>query len=109
MLTATCVECDEEIEINDRPRRGLRIICPYCGVQLEITSTVPLELDLPIENEDEEDDVEWDDKEFRIPGDEEFDWDDDDFDDDDDDNEEDEDEDEEGDDDNWDDDDDDWN
>ena len=36
MVTATCVECDEEIEINDRPRRGLRVICSSCGAQLEV-------------------------------------------------------------------------
>jgi lysine biosynthesis protein LysW len=56
MATATCVECDEEIEINDRPRRGLRVICPNCGAQLEVISTNPVELDVPFD-----DDEEWDD------------------------------------------------
>lgn len=60
MVTATCVECDEEIEINDRPRRGLRVICPNCGAQLEVTNTTPLELDLPIDEEEWDDDEEFD-------------------------------------------------
>ena len=63
MATATCVECDEEIEINDRPRRGLRIICPNCGVKLEVVSTVPIELDIPYDEEewDDDDDDDFDD------------------------------------------------
>ncbi len=56
MVTATCVECDEEIEINDRPRRGLRVICPSCGAQLEVVSTNPIELDIPFDDDDEWDD-----------------------------------------------------
>lgn len=100
MVTATCVECDEEIEINDRPRRGLRIICPNCGAQLEVTNTTPLELDLPFDDEEEEDD-DWDDE--IGDAEDEFDddtWDNDEFDDFDDDDWEDDDDD---------DDDDDWN
>lgn len=79
MATATCVECDEEIEINDRPRRGLRVICPNCGVKLEVVSTAPIELDIPYE----EDDDDWDDDDdFDLDDDElESDFDDDDFDD----------------------------
>lgn len=88
MVTATCVECDEEIEINDRPRRGLRIICPSCGAQLEVVSTNPVELDLPFDEEEEwgEDDdfefgeEEWEDDEF-----EDEEWEDDEFEEDDDD------------------------
>lgn len=67
MATATCVECDEDIEINDRPRRGLRVICPNCGVKLEVVSTVPIELDIPYDEEEEWDD---DDDEFGLDDDE---------------------------------------
>lgn len=91
MVTATCVECDEEIEINDRPRRGLRVICPSCGAQLEVVSTNPIELDLPFDEEEDDDD--WDDDDFDFGSDDELDlddfeeddWSDDDFEDDDDD------------------------
>lgn len=86
MVTATCVECDEEIEINDRPRRGLRVICPSCGAQLEVVSANPLELDIPFDDDDEweEDDLEMDDLELE---DDDLDdgWDESDLDDDDDD------------------------
>ena len=78
MATATWVECDEEIEINDRPRRGLRIICPNCGVKLEVVSTVPIELDIPYDEEEWDDD---DDDDFELDDDAESDFDDDDFDD----------------------------
>ena len=78
MATATCVECDEEIEINDRPRRGLRIICPNCGVKLEVVRTVPIELDIPYDEEEWDDD---DDDDFELDDDAESDFDDDDFDD----------------------------
>ena len=78
MATATCVECDEEIEINDRPRRGLRIICPNCGVKLEVVSTVPIELDIPYDEEEWDDD---DDDDFELDDDADSDFDDDDFDD----------------------------
>ncbi len=61
MVTATCVECDEEIEINDRPRRGLRVICPSCGAQLEVVSANPIELDIPFDDDDE-----WDDDEIEM-------------------------------------------
>ncbi len=67
MATATCVECDEDIEINDRPRRGLRVICPNCGVKLEVVSTVPIELDIPYDEEEEWDD---DDDDFGLDDDE---------------------------------------
>ena len=74
MVTATCVECDEEIEINDRPRRGLRVVCPECGAQLEIVNTAPVELDLPFDEDDDWDD----DDEFDIAPDDTFDFEDDD-------------------------------
>lgn len=78
MATATCVECDEEIEINDRPRRGLRVICPNCGVKLEVVSTVPIELDIPYDEEEWDDD----DDDFALDDDDaDSDFDDDDFDD----------------------------
>ena len=88
MVTATCVECDEEIEINDRPRRGLRVICPNCGAQLEVVSTNPIELDLPFDEDEEweEDDFDFeDDDDLDFDDFEDDEWEDDDFDDDDDD------------------------
>lgn len=79
MALATCAECDEEIEVNERVRIGQRVVCSNCGARLEVVSTSPLELDPGYEDEEEwDDDDDLDDLE-----DEEFDddWDDDELDD----------------------------
>jgi alpha-aminoadipate carrier protein LysW len=39
-----CPECDVVISI-DNPRDGARIKCPECGVELEIVSSDPFEVD----------------------------------------------------------------
>lgn len=62
MAIATCIECDEEIEINGRPKLGQKVTCPNCGAELEIASINPLELDWAYEEEDDDDD--WDDDDF---------------------------------------------
>jgi lysine biosynthesis protein LysW len=39
-----CLYCDATIKVN-KPREGHIITCPDCGVELEITSTDPFEVD----------------------------------------------------------------
>jgi len=56
MALVTCVECDEEIVLNGRPRLGQTLVCISCRARLEIVSTNPVEVDWA---DDEEDD--WDD------------------------------------------------
>ena len=73
-----CPECeavlDEECEAV-----GEIFICPECGVELEVTSVDPLEFDLTLIDDEEDDEFRFDD------ADDEDDWDDeDDYDDDDD-------------------------
>ena len=50
--TAKCPECDAEIDLQDVVQ-GEIVVCPDCGVDLEVTSTNPLTLELaPMEEED---------------------------------------------------------
>ena len=72
MAIAFCPDCEDPIQLGDRPKVGQRVTCHSCGAELEIIETAPLELDWafdgPIEDweedEEEEDDEEaWDDDE----------------------------------------------
>jgi alpha-aminoadipate/glutamate carrier protein LysW len=52
MLNVQCVECDATIELND-PIVGEIIVCPDCGVDLEVMALEPLTVDVaPMEQED---------------------------------------------------------
>jgi len=52
-MSANCPECDAEIEIAPDSVEGEIVVCPDCGVDLEITSLNPVTLDLaPMEEED---------------------------------------------------------
>ncbi len=46
MPEAYCPECDAVIGIEN-PREGAQIKCPECGVELEIVSSDPFEVDFP--------------------------------------------------------------
>ena len=51
-LTAHCPECDAEIPLAD-VMQGEIVVCPDCGVDLEVVSLEPLTLALaPMEEED---------------------------------------------------------
>jgi alpha-aminoadipate/glutamate carrier protein LysW len=53
MLTANCPECETEITLEEGTIIGEIIVCPDCGLDLEIISLDPIELDLaPMEEED---------------------------------------------------------
>lgn len=50
--TVNCPECDAEITLED-VMEGEIVVCPDCGVDLEVTKLEPLTLDLaPMEEED---------------------------------------------------------
>lgn len=57
---AMCPECEADVEVDeDDVEKGDLISCPECGSHLEVTSVVPVELDVaPEENEDELDEDE---------------------------------------------------
>jgi alpha-aminoadipate carrier protein LysW len=53
---ATCPECDAEIEVDEFDvDKGDQLSCPECGSNLEVTGISPIELDLVLDDEDEDD------------------------------------------------------
>ena len=52
-MNATCPECDATITLGADVMEGEIVVCPDCGVDLEVTSLEPVTLDLaPMEEED---------------------------------------------------------
>lgn len=56
-MSALCVECDAELNVSGRVRLGQRIVCPNCGVELEVISTNPMEVDVAYDDSEEWDDL----------------------------------------------------
>jgi alpha-aminoadipate/glutamate carrier protein LysW len=55
---AICPECEAHIDIEeDEYEEGQTLDCPECGVELEVVTTNPVELDL-VDQEKEEDEEE---------------------------------------------------
>ncbi|MBL7064752.1 MAG: hypothetical protein ISS49_11200 [Anaerolineae bacterium] len=52
-----CPNCDVVISV-DNPCEGATVTCRECGVELEIISTNPFEVDFPLDFEDEEEEGE---------------------------------------------------
>jgi alpha-aminoadipate carrier protein LysW len=53
MSTVNCVECEAEITLEDGTEVGEILVCPDCGVDLEVTALDPAALELaPMEQED---------------------------------------------------------
>lgn len=53
MTPVSCPECEAEITLETTTEVGEIIICPDCGVDLEVTSLDPAAVDLaPMEQED---------------------------------------------------------
>ena len=53
MVTVSCTECAAEITLADNTEIGEIIVCPDCGVDLEVTGLEPVTVELaPIEQED---------------------------------------------------------
>lgn len=57
-----CIDCDEQITLNARPKLGQRIVCPHCGTELEVIGLDPLELDWAYDMSWDEDEDEYDDE-----------------------------------------------
>jgi alpha-aminoadipate carrier protein LysW len=57
---ALCPECEAAIDIEeDEIEEGQTLDCPECGVELEVISTHPVELNAITEEEDEEEEESW--------------------------------------------------
>jgi alpha-aminoadipate carrier protein LysW len=53
MSTVSCPECAAEITLAENTEVGEILVCPDCGVDLEVTSLGPAEVQLaPMEQED---------------------------------------------------------
>jgi alpha-aminoadipate carrier protein LysW len=53
MNTVECPECSAEISLEASVESGEIIVCPECGVDLEVISLAPLAVELaPMEEED---------------------------------------------------------
>ena len=59
-MSALCVECDAELNLTRRARPGQRLVCPNCGVQLEVISAYPVEVDLAYDDGEEGEDLDGD-------------------------------------------------
>ena len=68
---AHCPECEALMDIEeDELEEGQDVICPECGVELEVINANPLELRL-MEEEEEEEELEEDEDEDLLDEDEE--------------------------------------
>ncbi|MGH9353126.1 MAG: hypothetical protein ACRD2G_13365 [Terriglobia bacterium] len=57
---ALCPECDATIDIeDDEVEEGQTLDCPECGMELEVVSTNPVELNAITEEEDDEEEESW--------------------------------------------------
>ncbi|MEI6289537.1 MAG: lysine biosynthesis protein LysW [Chloroflexota bacterium] len=53
MANVNCTECEAEITLDKNAEVGEIIVCPDCGVDLEIISLNPAKVDVaPMEQED---------------------------------------------------------
>jgi alpha-aminoadipate/glutamate carrier protein LysW len=53
MITVTCPECEAEIDLDQNAEVGEIIVCPDCGIDLEIVSLNPPKVEVaPMEQED---------------------------------------------------------
>lgn len=50
---AVCVECEAEFDL-DEPDVGQLVSCPECGVEMEVISIKPIELEAVSEEEEDE-------------------------------------------------------
>lgn len=52
-INTTCIECDGEVSLPDDVVENEIIVCPDCGVDLEVLSLNPVTIELaPMEAED---------------------------------------------------------
>ena len=53
MPSATCVECDADVEISESCLIGEIVACGECGAELEVVATDPVSLELAPEVEED--------------------------------------------------------
>ena len=66
MFRALCPDCSEVVELKESIRVGDRVACAECGIELEVLSVYPLDLDYVLEEDwDEELDDDWEEAEIE--------------------------------------------
>lgn len=55
MPIGVCPECEGEVRVSPDVDIGEFVSCPECGVELEVVETDPLEFDVVLGEEQEED------------------------------------------------------
>jgi lysine biosynthesis protein LysW len=59
MATATCPECDADVELDELDADvGDEVSCPECGQNLVVSGTDPIELDFADDDEEDDDEEE---------------------------------------------------
>ena len=59
MYRALCPDCSEVVVLAERVQVGDRFICGDCGIEIEVLSLYPVDVDYVLEEDWEED---WDDQ-----------------------------------------------
>ncbi|MBM4430393.1 MAG: lysine biosynthesis protein LysW [Chloroflexi bacterium] len=52
-MVGTCPECAAEIQLDDKTMEHEIVVCPDCGVELEVISLAPVTLELAPEEEED--------------------------------------------------------
>jgi alpha-aminoadipate carrier protein LysW len=52
-MMATCLECAAELDLASDVEEGELVVCPDCGVELEVMSLEPITVDLAPEVEED--------------------------------------------------------
>lgn len=52
-IMATCPECEAELDLDSDVEEGEIVVCPDCGVELEIMGTDPITVELAPEVEED--------------------------------------------------------
>ncbi len=53
MATVMCPECEAELTLGENVEESEIIVCPDCGVELEVVSVDPLEVEMAPEVEED--------------------------------------------------------
>jgi len=64
-ISVFCIDCDQPIKLDARPKVGQLITCAHCGAELEVIDVDPIELDWAyFEPEEEDEDWEGDEEDY---------------------------------------------
>ena len=59
MQSAECPQCGNNVQVGSQPTMGKLVKCKECGSELEIVWLDPVELDWPLDEEEMEDYLEY--------------------------------------------------